>query len=153
MSSITKKCSCCGFVKTADEFYKNGKHLNSACKTCQKERYKKWVENNRERYDAIQKKWRDANKEKVSAKRRESDYFRVRRLTYQYGITIDDFNNMKEKQGSVCATCGKERKLVVDHDHESGSVRGLLCQQCNTALGLIRDNKGVLQRMIEYLSK
>jgi hypothetical protein len=50
------------------------------------------------------------------------------------GLTLDDYNRLLEAQGGVCAICGgkpKTRRLHVDHDHKSGTVRGLLCFTCN----------------------
>ena len=63
---------------------------------------------------------------------------------------------MLEAQDGVCAICGKTpqqniKRLYVDHDHETGDVRGLLCQQCNIGLGAFRDDKAVLHKAIKYL--
>ena len=67
---------------------------------------------------------------------------------------------MAEKQNFVCAICGKENFamggnhsgcLVVDHDHNTGKVRGLLCHNCNRALGLFKDDPDLTQRATKYL--
>ena len=77
-----------------------------------------------------------------------------------YGITIEDYLDLAEKQNFVCAICGKENfamgrnhsgALVVDHDHETGKVRGLLCHNCNRALGLFHDNVETLKKAQEYI--
>jgi len=69
---------------------------------------------------------------------------------------------MLEKQGGVCAVCKRPetarnqygiKRLAVDHDHETGKVRGLLCSKCNTGLGALDDNTGRLQACINYLNK
>lgn len=66
---------------------------------------------------------------------------------------------MLEEQHGVCAICGKPetkpnaKYLAVDHDHKTGEVRGLLCNNCNRALGLLQDNTEVLQNAINYLKK
>lgn len=87
---------------------------------------------------------------------------RAANLKRDYGITVDDYDQMHEEQGGVCATCGcpetemfrgKVRRLSVDHCHETGLVRGLLCGKCNKALGMIRDNVGTLRKMISYLER
>jgi len=70
-----------------------------------------------------------------------------------YGISIDDIKRMEVGQDFSCATCGKESKLYVDHCHDSGNVRGLLCHHCNTALGMALDNIDTLKAMIKYLEK
>lgn len=77
------------------------------------------------------------------------------RLQATYGITLDEYNQMLEAQYGVCAVCLKphhpERPLVVDHNHDTGEVRGLLCSECNTGLGLLQDNPLILQSGIGYL--
>jgi hypothetical protein len=75
-------------------------------------------------------------------------------LQWRYGITIEDFEAMAESQGGVCAICGKQslgRHLDVDHDHASGFVRGLLCNDCNRAIGMLGDDPVVLVRAARYL--
>jgi phage FluMu protein Com len=70
----------------------------------------------------------------------------------QYGITQDDFNNLVESQDNLCGICGDElNKINIDHDHESGKVRGLLCTGCNTGLGHLGDNINGLEKALHYL--
>ena len=78
-----------------------------------------------------------------------------------YGITCDDYERMLYDQNELCAICygegfimdhGRHQlKLVVDHCHSTGVVRGLLCHNCNRALGLLKDDTDVINRAIEYL--
>lgn len=77
-----------------------------------------------------------------------------------YGITIKDYLDIAEEQGYVCAICGQDNfkmgdfhsgVLVVDHDHQTGKVRGLLCHNCNRALGLLHDDKSALSQALKYL--
>ena len=65
-------------------------------------------------------------------------------LKRQYGISPADYDALLAKQDGVCATCGKpsEETLCVDHCHETGTIRGLLCRQCNFALGCFKDEPG-----------
>jgi hypothetical protein len=81
-------------------------------------------------------------------------------LIRNYGITLEDARRMNEEQGSLCAICEEEgftmadhhkMKLVVDHCHTTGKVRGLLCHNCNRALGLLKDNTERLKKAINYL--
>ena len=74
------------------------------------------------------------------------------RLRSRYGIDLDQFESMKEAQGGRCAVCGDETTLVVDHDHESNEVRGLLCHLCNRGLGHFLDDPVRLQGAIAYLT-
>lgn len=76
----------------------------------------------------------------------------------QYGITLDEYNQMLENQDYKCAICGNEdevegRRLAIDHCHTSGKVRGLLCGKCNRGLGLFYDTATLLQNAISYLDK
>ena len=79
-----------------------------------------------------------------------SDLWRTYRLTHlQYQTLLTEQNNQ-------CAICGEEpdpdgRYLAVDHCHSTGRIRGLLCSNCNTAIGLLYDNKVLLQNAINYL--
>lgn len=69
-----------------------------------------------------------------------------------YGITLAEFNEMVTDQGGRCAICGVDPpRLVVDHDHESGVVRGLLCDSCNNGLGRFRDDPDALMAAAAYL--
>ena len=84
----------------------------------------------------------------------------LRRKTY--GIDQDEYLAMLDGQGGVCAICaqpetatrrGEVKALSVDHDHATGAIRGLLCQNCNTAIGLLGDNPERLQAAISYLTR
>ena len=80
-----------------------------------------------------------------------------------YGITDKDLAQMKEEQDYKCYICFSEgflignnnhnEKLVVDHDHETGKVRKLLCHNCNRALGLFQDNPELLRKAAEYVEQ
>lgn len=76
----------------------------------------------------------------------------------QYGITLADYNEMSAKQSGKCAICGngdevEGRRLAIDHCHNSGKVRGLLCGKCNRGLGLFYDKQELLENAISYLTK
>jgi hypothetical protein len=70
---------------------------------------------------------------------------RARHLKQAYGISLDEYNTMLSSQAGLCAICGRppgRRNLAVDHDHQTGTVRALLCFSCNIALGL-EESSGV----------
>lgn len=73
----------------------------------------------------------------------------------KYGITASDYRAMRRKQRDRCAVCRRGhlglRGLVVDHDHKTGKVRGLLCVQCNVMLGMARDTEKTLLSGVLYL--
>jgi len=77
-------------------------------------------------------------------------------------MSLEEYTSLLEKQNFVCAICetaetatirGKTLALAVDHCHETGAVRGLLCMQCNRAIGGLRHKKELLEKAILYLSK
>lgn len=73
-------------------------------------------------------------------------------LKHRYGITSADYDRMYEEQGGKCLICHRpEEVLRVDHNHKTKEVRGLLCNHCNTGLGLFGDSIGTLQDAVEYL--
>jgi predicted nucleic acid-binding Zn ribbon protein len=80
----------------------------------------------------------------------------------KYGVTVEDYERMLSAQGGVCILCGSApkpdgiraaSKLHVDHDHESGAVRDLLCVTCNQGLGCFRDDPGLLRSAAEYIER
>jgi len=103
---------------------------------------RKYVGTKQERIRQAAKAWRDNNPDKVLNKRYQE----------RYGITYSEYKARSVTQAFKCKICGvDERKLVVDHDHKTQKVRGLLCHSCNCAIGLLKDNVDVLKSAINYL--
>jgi hypothetical protein len=119
---------------------------------------------------AKRKVWYHKNKSWYRKKEREREHrnglcalkARKRWLKSQFGMTVDDYDAMVEKQKGVCAICnkaeiaidnrsGKARPLAVDHCHSTGRVRGLLCMMCNTAIGKLKDSPALLLAAFSYL--
>ena len=80
----------------------------------------------------------------------------------RFGITVQDWDRMFTEQGGVCAICrqpetymqnGRFKRLSVDHHHTSNHVRGLLCSECNTAIGLMHDNPDRLRAAAAFVSE
>jgi Recombination endonuclease VII len=100
-------------------------------------------------------------------KQRKWDSSRAKNLFYQYGITVAEFEELLEAQDGRCAICRElpkdpessasrhhaDRVLNVDHNHETSRVRGLLCAQCNRALGLFRDDLLLLEAAVAYMKR
>lgn len=86
---------------------------------------------------------------------KNKEYFRNNFHTNKYGISIEDRDSLLKKQGGVCAICKSSdaggRDWHTDHCHKTGTVRGVLCCQCNHLLGNARDNEEILLSAIEYL--
>ena len=74
-------------------------------------------------------------------------------LRYRFGISVEDYEAKIAGQDGRCAICGDQpsRRLAVDHCHKSGTIRGLLCTACNTALGSFKDDTARMERAILYL--
>lgn len=85
------------------------------------------------------------------------------KVKHYYGLSLDQLDKLTRQQGNKCAACGrsapKGKSLSIDHDHEccegtascGRCVRGLLCQRCNSFLGLVDDNPSLIERMIDYI--
>lgn len=82
----------------------------------------------------------------------QATYIKKWSLLRQYNLTPEELQALVEKQEAKCAICGRESSLVVDHDHKTGSVRGLLCSPCNIAIGLFGDNISYLHNAVAYLN-
>lgn len=84
-------------------------------------------------------------------------------LRRRYGISLDRYQALLESQGGLCAICqlperalsrtGEVIALSVDHEYDTGTVRGLLCQTCNRALGYLKDSEDLLRKAVEYLAE
>lgn len=84
--------------------------------------------------------------------RRSASYTTSAHRLAAYGLTDAEYRAMAQRQRGACPICGdKPAMLVVDHHHESGAIRGLLCDRCNRALGHLKDSPGVCDRAAEYL--
>jgi hypothetical protein len=85
---------------------------------------------------------------------------RQKHLRRAYGLTEDEFVSLLDSQGGVCASCGTSDWAkcrygipAVDHDHQTGRVRGILCDACNKAAGLLGDNPERAASLAAYLKK
>lgn len=171
-------------TEVAKAYFKNYRTVNcAAVKAAQKKCYqantdyykKKSLEYHHENRDLVLKKQRDrwqknrdilipklrqrrtANIE-VCRKRERDQYWTPRGLNNvlrrNFGITIEEYNALLEKQNGVCAICQSKHKtmrLSVDHCHKTGKVRGLLCGRCNTGIGMLLDSPELVTAAKKYL--
>lgn len=125
-------------------------------KAQQQARHKKWAQDHPDKMHTYAVQWRERNPNPPKA--------RQLYLERTYGISLDDYTRMFEEQGGVCKLCKSTeykkhsltvtvQALSVDHCHATGKVRGLLCHNCNTALGKFKDNIEVLHAAITYLKE
>jgi hypothetical protein len=143
-----KRCPGCDAKKSPSEFNRDRSKpdgLNAYCKLCHRAKARRWHEANRERRCARMRAYHHST----------YDYERTRdrTLRYRYGIGQEDYDRMYAQQKGRCALCNvKRKKLHVDHEHESGKVRGLLCNACNSALNYIAHRPEWAPLAIEYLT-
>ena len=80
---------------------------------------------------------------------------KVHNRKHKYGLSEHDWNEMLLRQDNMCALCREAftgQRIMVDHCHKTGCVRGLLCIQCNTMLGMAKDDKLILMKAVNYLA-
>jgi hypothetical protein len=99
-----------------------------------------------------QRAWRSKNREKSRSYNRGPKQ-RNRMLKSRYGISLEAATEMLAAQGGGCAICGDASAFHVDHCHTSGAVRGILCNGCNTGLGLFKEDPARLIAATQYLEK
>ena len=109
---------------------------------------KVYYEDNKERILKYKKEYTKINGERIKSTN----------LKTKYGITLEDYNQLFNKQEGKCAICNRhqselKRRLFVDHCHETNEIRGLLCHRCNSILGYCGDDIQILENAIKYLKK
>lgn len=144
---MTKRCSKCKIKQSIDSFYKdkfNKDGFRNRCKDCIKKESKQRYLDNPE----YQKNYKKTDKYKNSKRKHD--------LKHKYDITPRGYNDILESQNNKCAICGTKDSggkgcFHIDHSHNSGKIRGLLCYKCNTILGYANDNTSILLNAVEYL--
>ncbi len=120
--------------------------------------YMRWWRNlNRKEYNAKRLEWANGHRERRRLQSRRSH------LMKRFGITIEDYERLSAKQGHKCIICEKPMaeltdttnrlrpNMSIDHNHKTGEISGILCNNCNVALGLFSENPNILIRAAEYL--
>lgn len=110
----------------------NGQYIKS-CKNCQ---------------NSYNNKYRNTSRGKLSVKNIN--------FKRKYNLTVEEFENKKNLQNNLCITCKRDFntvKPVIDHNHKTNEVRGILCYACNSAIGLLMEDENVIWNMLEYLKK
>jgi hypothetical protein len=159
----TKICRICKVEKPLSEYYRaagaRDGHRND-CRSCNLarraeqyranprpaiERERRWRVENADRYRERMARYREDGKKSVSDRKSH--------LKRKYGLTLEDFDRMLADQGGGCAICGKNDVDNVDHDHSTGSVRGILCFRCNAAIGQLDDEPERARDLAAYLER
>jgi Recombination endonuclease VII len=126
---MKKRCADCKQYKLTSEFPRSKNRedgLHSYCKACN-------------------------NARSNESRQRLHGGSRHYHLKHRYGIGADEFDELVRRQGGVCAICGRADPEHVDHSHETGAVRGILCFNCNGGLGQFRDSVDALRAAAAYL--
>ena len=159
-----KTCAKCGRNRPIDDFHKQkgGDGHRSRCRDCINEQIrplrKAWWQKHRATALKQNKSWKTANPDRVKATWKSwYQKNRVRVINNwrkrKYGLSFEEYEKLITSQKGLCKVCCEAAQLVVDHCHKSGAVRGLLCGQCNSILGFVREDISILQGLIIYLER
>lgn len=142
------KCNKCGLFKVKEKFttsvsYKDG--IRKTCKQCAAKRQKQYWLNNPDQYA------------KHKARVKENDKV-LKRVFTRHGLSEEEYMVMFKKCNGLCWSCKDRPANNIDHDHNcckgtyscGKCVRGVLCSQCNTALGLLKDDSDVIKNLLAY---
>lgn len=151
IDNIIKVCVKCGESKPLSLFHKRGNNkYRNDCSNCVKE---------------YGKLYRAKNKEIISEKKRiyhkiNPHIKRKSHLKKEFNLTLEDYTKMLNAQFGKCKICGidkvdnrQHKHFHIDHNHNTGKIRGLLCSKCNTLLGASKDNIDILKNAIKYLEE
>ncbi len=148
LKATEKRCSKCKEIKLRTEFGKDKRAksgLYCYCKSCTNKLSIKY------------NPYKRVGKTKAEIEQGKH-YFNMASMKQDFGLTEIQFQSMMNDQKGCCEICGKDfselsHRAPIDHNHNNGSIRGLLCTRCNTLLGHIELNEGLLQNIINYLNK
>jgi len=132
-----KTCNKCGETKEFSKNKNNKDGLQNACKSCMQQSKKKWRANNPESH---------------------KQSYTKSNLKNSYNITLEEYDQMLMAQKGCCKICSRhhtefKRALAVDHCHETGKIRALLCFNCNSVLGYAKEDTNTLKSAIKYLKQ
>ncbi len=154
-------CRRCKETKLVEDFWKSA-HKDSGisqyCKKCSNKNRKEYRDRKKTNTCKFNmpKDSQSWNSKKGSIEYK--DYIRNSQLQRAYGISLEEYNLLFQKQAGKCAVCGRHqvelgKGLYVDHCHTTGTVRGLLCSNCNTGIGLFKDSIEIFYQAIGYLER
>lgn len=136
---MMKFCSNCGTSLILGDNWTEArkKHHMNSCNKCNSNKNREWRNKN-------------PGKARISAK--------YSKMKSNYGLTKDQYLNLYSETNGCCFICGEheslfKRGLHVDHCHTTGMIRGLLCSNCNTALGKFKEDSIILEKAIQYLNR
>lgn len=146
----TRVCCICSEEKKLQEFDRaktnttRGWVFRSKCKKCNKKLCSEYGKSNRKKRNKRLKKWRKCNPELAKMNDKRKRY-------KKYGITLKQLELLKKTNNYCCWICDRKKRLFVDHCHKTNKIRGILCPQCNTYLGIIEDSIQKIEKLKKYL--
>jgi len=135
------------------------------CDVCRSDDSKAWYQKNKVEARAKRKKYYAENRNAILDQMKERYHSdpEVRQshidsaIKSKHGISAEEYRyeywRLYEMQNGNCAICRKRKKLVLDHCHRTGKIRGLLCPNCNTSLGLVKENLEIVEGLRTYIRK
>lgn len=153
---MEQTCYNCKSIKNISFFRKDKRIQNgysNQCKDCANKyryNYSKTDKSIKQRREYFQK-----NKEKLKNKK-DPLKEKLWMLKHRYNLTKEQYINLLETQNFSCAICFTEenklpKKLFIDHCHKTGKIRGLLCHNCNSSLGLLKENIVIINSLLNYI--
>lgn len=148
-------------------------YARNMCKACHMRAFREANSERAEKYNARVKRWRQDHPERIAEyqrRRREKRRYdpvyakqarRVHRrsqLKCRFGLTEEQFYGLFARQGNACPLCGvhispdRPKSYALDHDHRTGIFRGLVCQRCNSGIGMFGESVEIVRRVAKYLS-
>jgi Recombination endonuclease VII len=156
LAAGTKRCPKCQTTKPLSDFYfsksRGGGGYAGLCKICSQAATIASAWKRLERDPDYNARWHREHRRLLP------EHYRRRELKRRFGISLEEFDDILSQQGGVCALCqgpprGRWKRFVVDHDHQTGRIRALLCLWCNSALGFAQDSPELLRSMAEYVKQ
>lgn len=162
---MKKTCKKCQKLLGFDQFHKKlGKPI-AICKTCVAPMQREYYLKNRDKKLKRAREYRNKHRERINflQRKRLRENLLARRenisklLMRNYGINLEFKEKLLEFQRGRCDICDCVLKntssAFVDHDHDTGFIRGLLCKHCNSAIGLLKEDYQIMKRAIEYIDE
>jgi hypothetical protein len=151
VEQLSKRCPSCGETKPVSDFRAEASRprgIACYCRACEPAIRRKRYLARKDAHNDYARRYREDDPE------RHARYVRRHALKKLYGITPEQWDEMYETQEGRCLICGKKpraKRLHVDHCHETGAVRGLLCSPCNSGIAHLNHDPALLARAIDYL--
>jgi hypothetical protein len=142
-------CRICKILLTIENAWVNRTRncLQNACKNCQRNLADQWIKKNHDKELMRRRQYYIDNKAQVKKSAEKS------RLKRKYNLTFEQVESMRLEQQNLCAICKIEPAEHIDHNHITNEVRQLLCNNCNSLLGMAKENIDILRSAVDYILK